>query len=63
MQIIEMSLKSQDISVSWKVSERVGDFHTDRNNIAHNSKPFDFQLVFVTFYTLYWLKSLIYFIK
>lgn len=53
-----MSLKSQDISVSWKVSERVGDFHTDRNNITHNSKPFDFQLVFVAFYTLYWLKSL-----
>ena len=42
---------------------KVGDLHTDRNNIELNSKLFDFAFVFAAFYTFYWLKSLKYFIK
>ena len=63
MQQIEMSLKNHDISVWWKVRERVGDLHTDRNNIEHNSKLFNFPFVFLAFYTFYWLTSIKYFIK
>ena len=32
MKQIEIGKKSQDISVQWKVSDWVGDLHTDRNN-------------------------------
>ena len=34
--------KSQDISVRWKVSDWVGDLHTDKNDFLRSSKPFDF---------------------
>ena len=44
--------KSQDISVLWKVSERVGDLHTNKNNFQHNSKQFDFPFVFDILYIL-----------
>ena len=29
----KMVKKSQDISVRWKVSDWVGDLHTDKNNV------------------------------
>ena len=34
--------KSQDISVRWKVSDWVGDLHTDKNNVWPTLKPFSF---------------------
>ena len=46
------SRKSQDISVLWKVSERVGDLQTNKNNIQHNSKQFEFPFVFRILYIL-----------
>ena len=44
--------KRQDISVSWKVSERVSDLHTNKNNFQHNLKQFDFPFVFRILYIL-----------
>ena len=39
--------KSQDISVRWKLSDWVGDLHTEKKeNFQRSSKPFDFLIVF-----------------
>ena len=34
--------RSEDISDPWKVSDWVGDLHTDKNNFYRSSKPFNF---------------------
>ena len=48
----KLKSRKKDISVSWKVSGRVGDLHTNKNNIQHNSKQFDFPFVFRILYIL-----------
>ena len=55
--------KRQDISVRWKVSDWVGDLHTDKNNFYRSSKLFDFLNCFSEILYIYWPKSLKQFMK
>ena len=43
--------KSQDISVRWKVSDWVGDLHTDKNDLQAQFKTVRLPHCFLAFYT------------